>query len=117
VILFSRTHAPSSPFCACKWFRRRETSDSRLPDFSSTYILTLRQVSVYTPGMGVIDSIRKAIRQAKVSRYQIAQDTGIHESALSRFVSGERGLSMEAVDTLCDYLGLELRPKAKRKAR
>jgi transcriptional regulator with XRE-family HTH domain len=66
--------------------------------------------------MDVIEAIRRACKQSSASQYRIAKDTGIDKSALSRFVSGERGLSMENVDALCRYLGLELKP-IKRKAR
>ena len=34
--------------------------------------------------------------------------TGIHNSQLSRFLRGERGLSMDAIDTLGEYLGLRV---------
>jgi len=58
--------------------------------------------------MRVSERIREAVEAAEVTRYRIAQETGIEESALSRFLSGERGLSMEAIDTLAEYFGLEL---------
>jgi transcriptional regulator with XRE-family HTH domain len=58
--------------------------------------------------MTVSDTLREAIRNASVSRYRIACDTGIAESALSRFVSGKRSLDLTSVDKLCEYLGLEL---------
>jgi hypothetical protein len=58
--------------------------------------------------------IRAAIGAAGVTRYRIAKDTGISESMLSRFMSGSRGLSMEALDVLGEYLGLEIRTRAKR---
>jgi len=67
--------------------------------------------------MDIGDVLKKAIERAGVTRYVISKETGIEQSALSRFISGERGLSMEAIGKLCEYLGLELRPKAKRKAR
>lgn len=54
------------------------------------------------------DRIRAEISHSAVSRYRIAQDTGIEESTLSRFISGERGLSMEALDTLFEYFGLDV---------
>ena len=57
--------------------------------------------------------IRDAIETADVTRYRIAQDTGIAESALSRFMSGTRGLSMDSIDILADYFGMELTPKRK----
>ena len=61
--------------------------------------------------------IRKAIETADVTRYRIAQETEIEQSALSRFMSGERGLSQEAIDTLAEYFDLELVPRRRRKGR
>ena len=58
--------------------------------------------------MSLSDTLREAIRHAPVSRYKIACETGVAESALSRFVSGERSLDLTSVDKLADYLGLEL---------
>ena len=48
----------------------------------------------------VSERLRSAIQSADDSRYRIAQEAGIEQSALSRFLSGERGLSMEAIDLL-----------------
>ena len=56
----------------------------------------------------VSEEIRKAIQTAEVSRYRIAQDTGVEESTLSRFLTGERGLSMDAIDRLAEYFGYRL---------
>jgi transcriptional regulator with XRE-family HTH domain len=57
----------------------------------------------------VSDQLRDAIRGARVSRYRIAKETGVEESALSRFVNGTRSLDLSSVDKLAAYLGLELR--------
>ena len=65
----------------------------------------------------ITDQLRAAIVAAPVTRYRIAQDTGISEAALSRFANGIRGLDGSSIDVLADYLGLELAPRAKRKAR
>jgi len=55
------------------------------------------------------EQLRKAIEQAPVSRYAIHRATGVDQAVLSKFVRGERtGLSMETVDTLCEYLRLTL---------
>ena len=67
--------------------------------------------------MDVIDTLRQELARAKVSRYRVSLDTGIAQAILSRFVNGKRGLSMENVDTLCRYLGLELRPTGKGKSK
>lgn len=67
----------------------------------------------------VLDQLRERIRKADVSRYRIAQDTGIDQAALSRFVHGETGLNVSTAETLAEYLGLELtlRPKKKKGGR
>ena len=46
-----------------------------------------------------------------LTRYQISQQTGIEQSALSRFVHGERGLALDNVDLIADLLGLEVTQK------
>ena len=66
-----------------------------------------------------LDQLRKAIEASGANRHRIALATGISESALSRLFSGERGLSIESIETLVDYLGVEIviRPKRRRKGR
>ncbi len=56
----------------------------------------------------LVDQIRQAVADSGVSRYRIAQETGISESALSQFYNGHRGLSMEAINELGEYLGLRI---------
>jgi len=73
----------------------------------------------YNTSMGksikpVTRGLREAIKASGVSRYRIGKDLGISEALLSRFMSGQRGLSLAVLDPLCGYLGLELR-KSKRK--
>ena len=65
----------------------------------------------------LLDEIRDAIEASGKTRYRIAQESGIAESMLSRLMSGERGLSIDALETLADYLGLEIvmRPKQRRR--
>lgn len=64
--------------------------------------------------MTVSESLRREIERSGITRYRIAQDTGIAESQLSRFISGQVGLRQETIDKLAAYLGLELRPRGKR---
>lgn len=56
----------------------------------------------------VSDQLRRIVKTCGVSRYRIAQDTGVSESALSLFVVGKRGLSIEALDALGHYLDLRV---------
>lgn len=54
------------------------------------------------------DQLRQAIDDSGLTRYRIAQDTGIDESALAKFYNGHRGLSMEVLDRLGEYLDLTI---------
>ena len=66
------------------------------------------------------DQIRAYLTEhGPASRGKIAQDTGISQTQLCRVISGERGLSIDALETLADYLELEIvmRPKRRRKGR
>lgn len=54
------------------------------------------------------DQIRQAIDDSGLTRYQIAKATGIDESALAKFYNGHRGLSMEALNALGEFLQLKI---------
>ena len=54
------------------------------------------------------DQIRQAIDDSGLTRYRIALDTKIDESALAKFYNGQRGLSLKNLDRLGDYLGLKI---------
>ena len=54
------------------------------------------------------DPIRDAIRSDPRSLRELARQTGIDVSALSRFVNGERQMGEEAIGTLCRVLGIQL---------
>lgn len=61
------------------------------------------------------DQIRQAVEGCGQTRYAIAKTTGIDQSTLSRFVSGERGLPMQTLDRLADYLELSITMKSQRR--
>lgn len=68
--------------------------------------------------LNLTDQVRKAIAESGETQYRICQNTGLDKTAIFRFMSGERGLSMEALNTLGDYLELSIvsnRKAAKRK--
>lgn len=54
------------------------------------------------------DQLKQAIDDSDLTRYQIAKETGIDESALAKFYNGKRGLSMEALNTLGECLQLTI---------
>ncbi len=54
------------------------------------------------------DQLRQAIDESGLTRYQIAKETGIDESALAKFYNGHRGLSMTALNALGECLQLTI---------
>lgn len=61
----------------------------------------------------LLEVIRKAIKNSGLSRYRIAKDTGIDQSVLFRIIN-KGSCSLDTADILCNYLGLELKPKHKK---
>lgn len=70
--------------------------------------MTTFEVSFGMAVTAVSDEIRAAVINSDRNLSQLADTTGINKGRLSRFVRGERGLSMEAIDTLADYFGFRL---------
>jgi hypothetical protein len=56
----------------------------------------------------LMDQLREAIETDGRSAYRISKDTGIDAAVLSRFLNGTAGMRLEAVESLCAYLGLKL---------
>src|SRR5437870_7612922 len=53
-------------------------------------------------------ALRDALRASDKSMYQIAQDAGVAQIVVSRFLSGERDIRMGTADRLAEALGLKL---------
>jgi len=68
----------------------------------------------YTP---LTEQLRQAVLNCGETQYAVCKATGIDKTALSRFINGERGVSMKVLDTLGEYLGLRIvtaKPQAKK---
>ncbi len=59
------------------------------------------------------DQLRQAIDASGLTRYRIAKETGISESALAQFYNGHRGLSMESLNALGEFLQLTIKSSRK----
>jgi hypothetical protein len=70
-------------------------------------------------GMGVDDELRRAIREAKISLYRLAQETKISQSQLGKWMARKARLRSERLDTLAVILGykITLIPVKKKKGR
>ena len=65
-----------------------------------------------------MDELKRKIQASGKSRYALSKKTGIEESALSRFMAGTRGLSIDSIEKLVEALGCEIvLRKRKRKGR
>jgi hypothetical protein len=59
--------------------------------------------------------LRRAIVESGIPFHQLQEQTGVERASISRFVAGKRSLRLDVADRLAAQLGLELRPKAKRR--
>jgi plasmid maintenance system antidote protein VapI len=56
-----------------------------------------------------LNLLRGAIRTAGKSVYAVSKEARVSQAILSRFLRGQRTLTLETADRLCQTLGLELR--------
>jgi transcriptional regulator with XRE-family HTH domain len=65
----------------------------------------------------LLHKLRRRIEASRLSRYEIAKRAGLQQSQLSRLMSGERGLSVDALERLSEALDLDIviRPKRRRR--
>jgi transcriptional regulator with XRE-family HTH domain len=63
----------------------------------------------------LIAVLRRAVNESGLSVNRIATESGISQSSLSRFMAGDRMLSLESASKLFDYLGLVAKKPAPKK--
>ncbi len=54
------------------------------------------------------EQLRQSIQGGRLSQAELARGTGLSEGQISRFLKGERGLSLESIDKLLEVLELEI---------
>jgi plasmid maintenance system antidote protein VapI len=54
------------------------------------------------------DQLRAAIGKADLSPYELAQEAGVDRSVLSRFLGGQRTITLETADRLAEVLRLRI---------
>ena len=52
--------------------------------------------------------IREAVKQSDLTHYEMCRRTGIDKASMSKFVSGQRGLSLTHLDKLAALLDLRI---------
>ena len=63
------------------------------------------------------DQVRAAIESSGMTRYRISMETGVSQSALSRFVRHKISLSVDRLDPIAELLGMRIEVKPPRKRR
>jgi transcriptional regulator with XRE-family HTH domain len=63
-------------------------------------------------GPDLVDQLRQAIIDSGLSQGEMARRSGVDQGQLSRFLRGERTMTLPAAAKLCSILGLELVKKA-----
>ena len=59
--------------------------------------------------------LKDAIKRSGLSQYQLARLSGVNQAQISYFLSGQRNLTLSSASKLAKVLGLELKPKARKK--
>jgi len=68
-------------------------------------------------GAEVTKTLQQAIRDSDFSQSEVARRAGIDVGQVSRFLRGERGMTLATAAKVADVLGLDLRLVRKARAR
>ena len=58
--------------------------------------------------MSTTQQLQQLILQCGMTRYELAQKSGVAEAVLSRFMAGKRGMTTDTLDRLAPVLGLRI---------
>jgi transcriptional regulator with XRE-family HTH domain len=67
--------------------------------------------------MSISSQLKKAIKASGMGYRELSRETGVAQPIISRFMAGERSLTLESVDALAKTLGLELADRQDRPRR
>lgn len=67
--------------------------------------------------MKLSEELRRAVKESGLRRVRICEAAKLDQSALSRFMSGERGLSMADLDRLAGFLRVKVTVLGPRKGK
>ena len=57
----------------------------------------------------------QAAKERGLTTYRLEADAGVDRSLLARWLRGAKTLNLSTASLLCEYFGLELRPKGEKK--
>jgi transcriptional regulator with XRE-family HTH domain len=59
-------------------------------------------------GLGVVETLRQALRASGRSLTRIAAESGVDQPRISRFLRGERDIGAQSFEKLCKVMRLKL---------
>jgi ribosome-binding protein aMBF1 (putative translation factor) len=62
------------------------------------------------------NQLRQAIKGSGLTMYRIAKESGVPQTILSRFLTGEHNMHLETAEKLASYFGMSLTPPKKPRA-
>lgn len=62
------------------------------------------------------DVVRAAIRRSGITSLDLSRATGVPQPTITRFLRG-RDMRLSRAQKLCDYFGLELKPRSRKRKR
>jgi transcriptional regulator with XRE-family HTH domain len=65
-------------------------------------------MSTETQALPVVRQLQEAIRASGLSLQELGRRTGVSQGQLSRFLSGDRTLTLPAAARICLYMGMGL---------
>jgi len=112
---FDLWYLSSTSFARCH--EQLVQPQGRIVAILATIEYDLRMVGKAPKRIPLSDQIRQAVESSGISQYRLSKEVQIGKTSLSRFMRGERGLTLKALDRLADFLELEIvvRPKRRRK--
>ena len=69
---------------------------------------------IATVEVPISEKLRESIANSGLTQHELAKATGIPQPTISRFMTGERGLRLDAVEALCEHFNLILTEESKR---
>jgi plasmid maintenance system antidote protein VapI len=60
--------------------------------------------------LNLVGELQQAILNCGETEYRVAKDSDVPQPVVSRFMRGQRGISLETASKICQYLGLHLAP-------
>ena len=62
----------------------------------------------------ISEQVRRAIEECGMTRYRLSQVSGVSEGMLSRYMTGEREMTLRTLDRLAPFIGVQIAVKRPR---